>query len=51
MMRVVMFTAYELIICVTPLTIGSEFALSGDKQKTIPPSITGCSGGFFQCKI
>ena len=47
---VLMFTAYELIICVTPRATGSEFALSGKKQKTIPPSIPRCSGGFYSAK-
>ena len=34
-----MFTAYQLIICVTPRATGSELALSGKKQKTIPPTL------------
>ena len=50
MKRALMFTAYELIICVTPRATGSEFALSGKKQKTIPPSIPGCSGRFYKAK-
>ena len=32
MERAAMFTAYELIICVTPRAPGSELALSGNKQ-------------------
>ena len=42
--------AYELIVCVTLYTTGSEFALSGKKQKTIPPTIPRCSGGFYSTK-
>ena len=45
-----MFTAYQLIICVTPRATGSELALSGKKQKTIPPSTPRCSGGFYSAK-
>ena len=42
-----MFTAaYELIICVTPYTTGSELGLSGKKQKPIPPSIPGVQASF-----
>ena len=53
MERALMFTACELIICVTPRAPGSELALSRKKQKTIPPSIPRCSGRFYsaQCKI
>ena len=50
MERALMFTAYELIICVTPRATGSEFVLSGKKQKTIPPSIPRCSGRFYEAK-
>ena len=39
MKRGLMFTAYELIICVTQRATESELDLSGKKQKTIPPSI------------
>ena len=42
--------AYELIVCVTLCTTGSELALSGKKQKTIPPTIPRCSGGFYSTK-
>ena len=45
-----MFTAYELIICVIPRATGSELALSGKKQKTILPSTPRCSGGFYSAK-
>ena len=45
-----MFTAYELIVCVKPHTTGSELALSGKKQKTIPPSIPRCLGRFYSAK-
>ena len=31
MKRTLMFTAYELIICVTPRTTGNELAVSGNK--------------------
>ena len=48
--RALVFTAYELIICVTPPATGSKLALSGKKQKTIPPSISRCSGGFHRAK-
>ena len=50
MKRTLMFTAYELIICVTPRTTESELALSGKKQKTILPSIARCSGGIYSTK-
>ena len=50
MKRTLMFTAYELIICVTPRTTGSELVLSGKKQKTILPSIPRCSGGIYSAK-
>ena len=47
MKRALIFTAaYELIICVTPYTTGSELGLSGKKQKPIPPSIPGVQAGF-----
>ena len=42
--------AYELIVCVTLYTTGSELALSRKKQKTIPPTIPRCSGGFYSTK-
>ena len=45
-----MFTAYELIICVTPLVVGSELTLPEKKQKTIPPVIPRCSGRFYSAK-
>ena len=45
------FTAYELIICVTPHGTGSELATSGKKQKTIPPSIPRCSSRFYSAKF
>ena len=38
--------AYELIVCVTLYTTGSELALSGKKQKTIPPTIPRVQAGF-----
>ena len=45
------FTAYELIICVTPRGTGSELALLGKKkQKAIPPLIPWCSGRFYSAK-
>ena len=44
MMRVFMFTAYELINCVTQHAARSEFTVSGNKLKMIQPS--SCSGGF-----
>ena len=44
------FTAYELIICVTPRATGSKLALSGKKQKTIPPSTQRCSDEFYSAK-
>ena len=47
MKRALMFTAHELIICVTPRATGSELALSGKKQKTIPPSTPRCLGRFY----
>ena len=47
MKRALMFTAYELIICLTPYATGSELALSGKKTEDIPPSILRCSGGFY----
>ena len=50
MMRVLMFTAYELIICLTPRATGSELAVSGNKLKTIPRSTPGCSCGFYSAK-
>ena len=31
MMRVLMFTACELIICITPRATGSELSVSGNK--------------------
>ena len=46
MKRALMFTAQELIICVTLYSRGSELALSGKKQKTIAPLIPRCSGGL-----
>ena len=45
-----MFTAYELIICVTPRATGGELALSGKKQKALPPSIPRCSGRFYSAR-
>ena len=51
MKRALMFiAAYELIVCVTLYTTGSELALSRKKQKTIPPTIPRCSGGFYSTK-
>ena len=47
MERALMFTACELIICVTPRAPGRELALSGKKQKTVPPPIPRCSGRFY----
>ena len=38
-MRVFMFTAYELINCVTLRAARNKFAVSGNKLKAIPPSI------------
>ena len=51
MMRVFMFTAYELINCVTLRATSSEFTVSGNKLKTIPPSTVACSGGFYILKF
>ena len=47
---VLMFTAYELIICVTPRATGSEFALSGKKQNhsTLDPTVFRW---VLQCEI
>ena len=50
MKRALMFTAYQLIICVTPRATGSELALSGKKQKTISLWTPRCSGGFYSAK-
>ena len=50
MKRTLMFTAYELIICVTPRATGSKLALSGKKQKTIQSSTPRCSGGYYSAK-
>ena len=50
MMRVFMFTAYELTNCVTLRATRSEFTVSGNKLKTIPPSTLGCLGGFYIVK-
>ena len=50
MMRVFMFTAYELINCVKLRAARSEFNVSGNKLKTIPPSTLCCSGGFYIMK-
>ena len=49
MMRVFMFTTYELTNCVT-LRATSEFTVSGNKLKTIPPSTLGCLGGIYIVK-
>ena len=47
---VLMFTAYELIICVTPRATGSEFALSEKKQNhsTLDPTVFRW---VLQCEI
>ena len=50
MERALMFTAYELIICVTLHATVSGLALSEKKQKTIPPSIPRCSDSFYSAK-
>ena len=50
MERALMFTAYELIICVTLRATVSGLALSGKKQKTIPPWIPRCSDSFYSGK-
>ena len=50
MERALIFTAYKLIIYVTPHATGSELALSGKKQKTIQPLIPRCSGRFYSAK-
>ena len=50
MKRALMFTAYDLIIFVTPRATESELALSGKKQKVIPPLIPRCSGRFCSAK-
>ena len=53
MKRVLMFTAYELIICVTPRAARSELALSGKKQlyqeknrRPFHPRLHGVQVGF-----
>ena len=51
MERALMFTAYELIIYVTPRATGSELGLLGKKQTIIPPSIPRCSGKFYSAKF
>ena len=50
MMRVFMFTAYELINCVTLRATRSAFTVSGNKLKTIPHSILGFFGGVLHCE-
>ena len=46
MKRAVIFTAYELIICLTPYATGSELALSGKIQKTFHPRSHGVQADF-----
>ena len=46
MKRALMFTAYELIICLTPYATGSELALSGKKQETFHPRSYGVQADF-----
>ena len=40
MERALMFTAYELIICVTPRAPGSELALSRKNRRPLQPRST-----------
>ena len=51
MERALMFTTYELIICVTQRAAGGGLALSGKKQKALPPSIPRCSGRFYSARF
>ena len=46
MKRALMFTAHELIICVTPRVTGSELALSGKKTSPFHPRYHGVQAGF-----
>ena len=51
MERALMFTAYELIICITPSATGSELALSRKKTEdhsTLDPTVFR---QVLQCKI
>ena len=41
-----MFTAYQLIICVTRRATGSELALSGKKKRPFHPRPHGVQAGF-----
>ena len=51
MKRALMFTAYELITCVTLRATGSEFALSGKKQKTHSNLDATVFRQVLQCEI
>ena len=51
MKRTLMFTAYELIICVTPRTTESELALSGKKTKDHSTLDRKVFRRDLQCKI
>ena len=46
MERALMFTADELIICVTPRAPGSELALSGKNRRPFQPRSHGVQAGF-----
>ena len=50
MKRALMFTVYELTICVTPRAAGSEFVLSGKKQDHSTLNST-VFRKVLQCKI
>ena len=50
MKRALMFTVYELTICVTPRATGSEFVLSGKKQDHCTLDST-VFRKVLQCKI
>ena len=51
MKRALMFTAHELIICVTPLVTGSELALSGKKTEVHSTLDTTVFRQVLQCEI
>ena len=48
--RVLLFTTVELIVCVTPRARGTELAESGNKEKTIQLLTLECSGRFYSAK-
>ena len=51
MKRALMFTAHELIICVTPGATGSELALSGKKTEDHSTLDTTVFRQVLQCEI